>query len=69
MARATAKVKEVESPYLTVAETQKYLGFAGDDTQREWRDSGLLPYYMIGRQILYRKVDVDKFVEKHRITP
>lgn len=67
--RTMAKVMEVERVYLTVAETQRYLGFAGVDTQREWRDSGQIPYYMVGRIICYRKADIDKFMERHRITP
>jgi len=65
--RTIGKTKDVEALWLTVAEVSRYLGFAGVDTQREWRDSGKLPYYLIGRVILYKKSEVDKFVEKHRI--
>lgn len=63
---AIAKVT-CERLYLTIAALTEYLGFGNSDTQREWRDNGELPFYMIGRQILYRKSDVDAFVEKHRI--
>ena len=45
----------------------EYLGFGNGDTQKEWRDNGELPFYQLGRKILYRKDDVDAFVEKHRI--
>ncbi len=69
MARTFAKVKEIEVVYLTVSETKKYLGFASVDTQRKWRESGMLPYFLIGRQILYKKSDVDRLVERHRIGP
>jgi excisionase family DNA binding protein len=65
--RITAKVREIETIWLTVAEVTRYLGFASVDTQREWRDSGRLPYYLIGRVILYKKAEVDKFIEQHRI--
>ncbi len=67
--RTIGKVKEIEALWLTVAEVKRYLGFAGVDTQREWRDSGRLPYYLVGRVILYKKADIDRFVERHRITP
>lgn len=67
--RVIAMVKEIEPTYLTVAGVQRYLGFGNVDTQREWRDKGRLPFYIVGRQILYRKADIDKFVERHRITP
>lgn len=53
--------------YMTVAILKEYLGFANEDTQKEWRDAGVLPFYQIGRMILYKRSDVDAFVEKHRI--
>ena len=65
--KTMVRVKEVEVLWLTIKELQRYLGFANIDTQREWRDSGKLPYYLLGRTILYKKTDVDKFMEQHRI--
>lgn len=67
--RTIGKVKEIEPLWLTIAEVKRYLGFANADTQREWRDSGKLPYHLVGRVILYKKTDIDRFVEQHRITP
>ncbi len=55
--------------YLTVKGLSAYLGFANIDTQRKWRENKEIPFYQFDRQILYRKSDVDKFVERHRITP
>lgn len=52
--------------WLSVKEVTDYLGFGNRATQQEWRDSGMLPYYRIGKQILYKKNDIDDFVEKHK---
>jgi hypothetical protein len=64
-----AKVVEVESPYLTVAELQKYLGVGTRNVQQRWRETRQIPFFIIAGKILYRKSDIDKFVERHRITP
>lgn len=64
--KAIAKVT-CERLYLTIEMLTEYLGFGNGDTQKEWRDNGELPFYQLGRKILYRKDDVDAFVEKHRI--
>ena len=56
-----------ERLYLTIAALTEYLGFGSEDKQKEWRDNGDLPFYQVGRQILYRKDDVDAFIERHRI--
>lgn len=69
MKRTGSTVSKVEKRWLTTTEAGKYLGFANHVTQREWRDTGQLRYYQVGRTILYDKADLDKFVEKHRITP
>ncbi len=68
--RIMAQVKEVEPMFLTVAETQKYLGgFGSRNVQRKWRETRQIPFYIVGGTILYRITDIDKFVERHRITP
>lgn len=68
--RVEQKVKNsnvaVEKRWLTANELEEYLGFGNAVTQREWRDSGLLPYYRIGRIILYDKKEIDDFVIKHK---
>lgn len=68
MARRTiANVKDIEPLYLTVAGLQKYLGVGTRNTQQVWRENRLLPFYMVAGKILYKKSDVDRFVERHRI--
>lgn len=63
-----AKVSNVmvEKRWLTVEELEVYLGFGNMATQRDWRDSGLLPYYRLGRVIVYDKNEIDDFVKKHK---
>lgn len=56
----------VEKIWLTIPQLTEYLGFANGATQQEWRDSGILPYYRIGKNIVYKKQDIDEFVEKHK---
>ena len=57
---------KIEKIWLSVKEVELYLGYGNKATQQKWRDSGMLPYYRIGKQILYKKNDIDDFVEKHK---
>lgn len=59
----------IEKQWLTIGELAQYLGFGNYDVQQEWRDTAQLPYYQVGKKILYKKADVDRFVERHRMTP
>lgn len=56
----------VEKIWLTIPQLTEYLGFANRATQQEWRESGALPYYKIGKNIVYKKTEVDEFVERHK---
>ena len=56
----------VEKIWLTIPQLTEYLGIANRATQQEWRESGALPYYRIGKNIVYKKSEVDEFVEKHK---
>ncbi len=69
-ARTYAKVRDLEPMYLSVSETQRYLGGIGSrNVQQRWRETRQIPFYIVAGKILYRKTDIDKFVERHRITP
>lgn len=57
----------LEKIWLSSQQLTEYLGFGNRATQQEWRDSGLLPYYKVGKNIVYKKSDVDDFIEKHRV--
>ena len=56
----------IEKIWLTIPQLTEYLGFANRATQQEWRDAGLLPYYRIGKNIVYKKSEIDEFVERHK---
>ena len=56
----------IEKIWLTIPQLTEYLGFANRATQQEWRESGALPYYKIGKNIVYKKTEVDEFVERHK---
>lgn len=56
----------VEKIWLTIPQLTEYLGFANRATQQEWRESGALPYYRIGKNIVYKKSEIDEFVERHK---
>ena len=58
---------KLEKRWLTVAEAERYLGFGNRDTQQEWRDSGQLPYSLVGRMIIYDVADLDRFINKHKV--
>jgi hypothetical protein len=63
------QVKEVEPAYLTVSGLTKYLGgVCSRDVQQRLRETKQIPFYVVANKILYRKSDIDKFVERHRIT-
>lgn len=57
----------LEKRWMTIEEAQRYLGFGNRDTQQEWRDTGQLPYHVVGRTIIYDKSDVDAFVARHKV--
>lgn len=63
-----AKVEKIkiEKRWLTVLQLTEYLGFGNRATQQEWRDEGLLPYYRIGKVVLYDKNEVDDFVKQYK---
>jgi|AntRauTorckE6833_2_1112554.scaffolds.fasta_scaffold02124_2 hypothetical protein len=52
--------------YLTTSEVQELTGMSSR-MQKYHRDEGNLPYSQEGRKIIYRTVDVEKFIEKRRI--
>ena len=64
--KSNVKNVSVEKRWLTVEELEAYLGFGNMATQREWRDSGLVPYYRLGRVIVYDKNEIDDFVKRHK---
>jgi excisionase family DNA binding protein len=52
--------------WLNLTEAIIYLGFGSKNTFQQWREKGLLAFYKPGNTILYKRTDLDKFVEKFR---
>jgi excisionase family DNA binding protein len=52
--------------WLNLSEAIAYLGFGSKSTFQQWREKGLLTYYKPGNTILYKRTDLDRFVEKYR---
>jgi excisionase family DNA binding protein len=52
--------------WLNLSEAISYLGFGSKSTFQQWREKGLLTYYKPGNTILYKRTDLDRFVEKFR---
>lgn len=52
--------------WLNMKEAITYLGFGSKGLFQEWRETGRLPYYKPGRNILYKRTDLDKIMESHK---
>lgn len=54
--------------FLEEAAATRYLGYRNRLTLYRRRKHSGLPYYKHGQSVLYKKSDLDSFVEKRRIT-
>lgn len=57
------EVVEVESPMLDVDEVIAYMKVSESTLARMRRDKNGPPYAKIGTKVLYRKADLDAFIE------
>ncbi|MDP2212123.1 MAG: helix-turn-helix domain-containing protein [Candidatus Aquicultor sp.] len=55
------------TPWLSLSEAAEYLGFS-EVTLRRWIKAKKIPTYKIGRAYRFKKEDLDRFIEKHRIS-
>ena len=55
-----------QKKWLNLIEAITYLGFGSKNTFREWRETGKIPYYKPGREIVYQRTDIDSFMKKYR---
>ncbi|QZT38693.1 helix-turn-helix domain-containing protein [Halosquirtibacter xylanolyticus] len=53
--------------WLSLEEAITYLGFGSKDLFRRWRENGVLTYYKLGKRIVYKRADIDKYIESCRI--
>ncbi len=54
-------------PYLNLREAVTLLGFGNANTFREWRETGKLEYYKVGRSIVYSQKALNKFMNNHLV--
>ncbi len=52
--------------WLNLKEAILYLGFGSKNTFQMWRERGEISYYKPGNTILYKRSDLDKFIERHK---
>ena len=57
--------------WLTITDLEVYIGIA-EDIQREWRtkgtpQGGTIPYSKIGGNIRYKRTEVDRYLDKHKV--
>ncbi|WP_159523767.1 helix-turn-helix domain-containing protein [Sunxiuqinia indica] len=52
--------------WLNEKEAIVYLGMGNANTFQHWRNTGL-QYYQPGRKILYKRADLDKWIEQHQV--
>ncbi len=52
--------------WLNLQEAILYLGYGSKNTFQMWRERGEIAYYKPGNTILYKRTDLDRFVERHR---
>jgi excisionase family DNA binding protein len=57
-------VKIPPSPYLGLHDAAKFC-CASDSTFRQWTRKRLLPSYKVGKRVLYKKVELEAFIEQH----
>ncbi|WP_276499816.1 helix-turn-helix domain-containing protein [Pontibacter litorisediminis] len=64
--RQEAKVENVlANPFLSFKQAVEYLGNIPESTLREWTSTRKITSYRPGKQVRYRKSDLDEFMELH----
>lgn len=63
----TAIVTPTDKLWLSNPEAQRYLGMKAG-WFKNLRATGALPFYKIGGAVFYRKRDLDRLVERGRVT-
>jgi len=55
------------TPWLSLSEAAGYLGFS-EVTLRRWIKAKKITAYKIGRAYQFKKQDLDRFIEKHKVS-
>ncbi len=62
----TKSEEEINSQWVESAKVQKLLGISAK-TWQTYRDERRIPFSQFGRKIFVRRVDLDEFMNQHRI--
>ncbi len=65
MANFSAAVQAIEQQYLTKAQAQIYTGLSERSLDYA-RERGELTFYKHGKRVLFKKADLDAWMERHR---
>ena len=60
-------MSEIKPQLLCEKEVQKEYGLNARTLQRERSLGTGIPYVKMGRRVLYKRADLDKFIEKHTV--
>ena len=55
-----------QKKWLNITEAIKYVGFGCKTSFRQFREKGLLSFYKPTNEIIYKRADLDTFVERFR---
>ncbi len=58
--------KKDDEVFITIDYVQKHYGLT-KVVQQKMRTARKIPYYQVGRTILYKKEDIINYIEKHKI--
>lgn len=67
VAEQKATVATLDKVWLSNHEAQKYLGI-GPDFFKRLRSKGELRFFKVGTSVFYRKQDIDRLIERGRVT-
>ena len=51
--------------WLNLQEAITYIGYGSSNIFKEWRETGKIGFSQPGRTIIYKRTDLDRFMEKH----
>lgn len=63
---AAQTCRAAEHRYLTKAQAQTYTGLS-ERTLDYARERGELPFFRVGKRVLFKRSEIDAWLEKHRV--
>lgn len=56
-----------DKKWLTLSELQSYLGFGTYEYFKKLRDSGELPYYQVGKMVMFQRSEIDNWIQSKKV--